>query len=354
MNSTNRMPLYNKVSLRPFIFLSQSIGFSTTLICLMFVPQIAMLFVTKSYNALAVIETALLASFTASLPAKLLCRKTNVILPNIAQGLIAGMLFPQDFPLVSVYFIILITFMISNYAFNSYDKTWGNTAAIAVAVAYLCGSQYFPTFLLTDKNSIMQNVVQMIYEDGTVTQLGYDNAITDFLNAHLFRFLGANIPNGYVALFWDNGSLIPAFRFNLLTLLSSAILLCTNIIKPLIPALFLVVYLVLVRVIGPLFIGGGLFTGDILIAMLTGGTLFCAVFLIQWYATLPLTLWGKVLYGLLCGVVAFFILGCGTTPSGAVFTVVLMNIISCILQTIEMNFVTKRVHTKLLAKLKAL
>ena len=35
--------------------------------------------------------------------------------------------------------------------------------------------------------------------------------------------------------------------------------------------------------------------GDMLLALLTSGTLFCATFLMQWYATIPVTVFGKYL-----------------------------------------------------------
>ena len=93
--------------------------------------------------------------------------------------------------------------------------------------------------------------------------------------------------------------------------------------------------------------------GDILLALLTGGTLFVSTFVIGWYGTNPLTIPGKIIYGVFAGFASFFISGCGTSPCGMVFTVITVNIVSVVIQQIEADYDKKRLE-KVMAKREAL
>ena len=150
-------------------------------------------------------------------------------------------------------------------------------------------------------------------------------------------------------MFWDTKSVIPAFRFNFIILISSIFIFSEDIIKCVIPFTFMLVYLSLVRLLSPVFFGGLQFQGDILLALLTGGTLFISVFILNWYGTTPVTLKGRFIYGFFAGILNFFISGCGTSSSGLLFTVLIVNIVSVIIQQTEakMNLLrTKRIVEK--------
>ena len=107
---------------------------------------------------------------------------------------------------------------------------------------------------------------------------------------------------------------------------------------------FLVVYTLLVRFVFPLMFGFPEVRGDVLLSLLTGGTLFCCTFVIGWYGTNPMTIGGKILYGSLAGLFALLVAGCGTSPSGMVFTVMIVNIISVFIQQFEMRYDRKRME----------
>jgi hypothetical protein len=56
---------------------------------------------------------------------------------------------------------------------------------------------------------------------------------------------------------------------------------------------------------------------------------------LQAFKTNPLTIAGKIVYGIIAAVVAFCIIGCGTSPIGSMFVVLIANICSPIIQFIE-------------------
>ena len=67
--------------------------------------------------------------------------------------------------------------------------------------------------------------------------------------------------------------------------------------------------------------------GDVLAAVMTGGLLFGAVFMITDYATSPVTPWGRVLFGAGCGLITFLIRNFGGFPEGVMFSILIMNVL---------------------------
>jgi electron transport complex protein RnfD len=314
-------------------------------------PQILILFFTKNFDALLVIIAALTASLAAEIIVMVKTNTSGGMLIACLQGIITGMLFPQSYPLLSVFLLTFCTFFIAKYAFGGLAGSWINVAALTVAIAFFTGSNYFPDFF--DSSALQhQNPSLFFLQDGNVSILRNDASIIAFFNSGIFRVFGAFVPDGYISLLWDSGFSVPAFRFNLLILLSSIFLLSLNMINWIIPFCYLTVYLVLVWFFGGLALGGNIASGDILLASLTGGTLFTAFFLLGWFGTTPLSVKGKVLYGIGAGIIAFFVSSFGLSSSGAVFTVLASNFISTLIQFFEIKFSKIRLNTKIIPKIK--
>lgn len=62
-----------------------------------------------------------------------------------------------------------------------------------------------------------------------------------------------------------------------------------------------------------------------LLALLTGGLLFGAVFMVTDYATTPVTKKGKLIFGFGCGLITFLIRQFGSYPEGVMFSILIMN-----------------------------
>ena len=302
--------------------------------------QVIMLFLTGSVNSLLVLFASLVASFATegiysiSLPTKKFLWQSSLL-----RGLVTGLLLPSTYQPFGVFMICFLSLVISKYMLkgkgNSFASSWVNPAAICVAACYLGGATAFPPIALTPDLLHEQNAALALIQTGEFPRLAIDSAITSRLNKFLFSRFGLSVPDGYVSLFWDSGSIIPAFRFNFIILICSILLISANIVDGIIPATFLAVYLILVRLFGQTFCGGLFARGDIFLAMLTSGTLFCAFFLLDWPGTTPTTKVGKIFYAIFAGVLAFFIVGVGTSSAGAVFTVLVTNVLSTIIQSVE-------------------
>jgi len=345
----------DRLSVKPYAYLTPSIGSVRKGILILLVPQIVMLLLTKSFVAVIVVLSAALGSVIAeSVVSFAIRRKKFEILSPLIQGLLTGMLLPSTYSPVAALLITMLTMLFCKYVFGGFASSWINAPAVAVTMAYLMNMGAFNVMQLSPDDLGARNAAMALIQGTSFKIISIDSAITSFLNRTVFGFFNIVIPDGYISLLWDTGSLIPAFRFNLLTILSSLVLFSLNMQDFLIPFIFIAVYGVLVRFVGPLITGGPALQGDVILALLTSGLLFSTLYLLQWYGTVPITRWGKSLYGACAGIVAFLIVGMGDSPVGFVFMILCMNIISAVIQVFESHQVRIRLEKNLVPRMQAI
>ncbi|MBR6918457.1 MAG: RnfABCDGE type electron transport complex subunit D [Clostridia bacterium] len=66
---------------------------------------------------------------------------------------------------------------------------------------------------------------------------------------------------------------------------------------------------------------------SMLTEVLSGGVIFCAIFMATDYATTPVAPWGKVIFGVGCGVITVLIRYFGAYSEGASFSILIMNLL---------------------------
>lgn len=323
-------------NINPFVYVRPSISAVTVRILVLLLIQVVMLLLTKSYDAAILIGTTALGGIAAaSVNFLIYHEKPFQFLNIIVQGIFIGFLLPQEFPVVVAFFITFFTLIISRCIFFKSVNCWINICCVAVMIAWFIGRQYFPQFIITKDLISLKNSSVYLLQNGSFPIYSLDSTITSFLNEKVFSIFKVTIPEGFVSLLWDTNSSIPAFRFNLLTIISSVIIFADNAFSFIIPTLMLCVYAVLIRLFAPIFFGGSFNQGDIILAFLTSGTLFCSVFLIQWYGTVPIFLSGKIILGILAGIIAFLVTGAGTSPIGMVYTVLITNFVNIFIRTFQ-------------------
>jgi len=344
---------HNTVTLKPFTYLTPSIRTTTIWSLALLGVQLVLLGLSGSYSSLIVIACSLAGAVFADVVFSLISKQTTSIswMITIEQGIVIGLLLPESYFPVAVFIITVVSLMLNKYAFGGFATSWANPVALTVALCYFLDMTVFPSYGLTMESLQIRNPALSMIQDGVFKTYSFDTPITDFLNKTVFSLFGVNVPSGYVSLFWDNGAAIPAFRFNFVTLVSSIILISFDMIDIIIPLCFVTVYSLLVKFVSPVMIGGLPYQGDIILALLTSGTLFCTLFVLQWYGTTPVTRIGKVVYGLLSGIIGFLILGCGTSPIGYVFIVLIMNTISPLIHVIESKNTRSMIERQLLPRL---
>ncbi len=327
---------YKLLTLAPFSYSVPSVGSSSLMILCLFLPQVFLLFFTKNYLSVLQIFISVLAAISADILYSLFVKKPIIpSITSILQGFLIGFFIPTGYSPFLLFFVIIFSLELTYYLFDGFAQSWVNPIAITVIFLYLFGTEFFPNFTVNTYHLQSPNIGQQLVNEGLIPKINLDESITNFLNGNLFRYAGVALPEGYVSIFWDTGSLIPAFRFNLLTIFAIIVLLAFGGIKWIIPSVFIFVYGLLVRIFGLFPYGGILNQGDILLAIFSSGTMVVAFLLLQWPGTTPLTIVGKVIYGVLAGVFAFLIMGAGTSPIGAMFVILLSNLISPLIQLLE-------------------
>lgn len=340
--------------IKPFIYKRPSISSVIIRMLILLSVQVFMLLFTKSYSAFGVVISAVLGAICAASINYLIYHEQPFhVMSIITQGMIIGLMLPESYPLVIVFFISLTSLVISRCLIFKGINSWINASIIAILIAWLVGNTYFPPFTITADLVPLRNSSLYLIQNGSFPTYSFDSSITSFLNSTIFAWFKITVPEGYISLLWDSHSIIPAFRFNIITIISSIIIFSDNSFSGIIPSLFLIVYGILVRLFAPMMFGGYFNQGDIILAILSSGTLFCATFLIQWYGTIPSTVTGKIILGITSGILAFFIIGCGTSPIGVAYTVLLTNIVSMFIKAFEekQNLIsTVKVINKIAAK----
>jgi len=340
--------LYDYVTLKPFKYLEPSIHSVAIAQLAVLVPYLILLGFTKSWSSLAIIGSAVLASIVCECVDLAYSRKTPFKWINcITRAIIIGLLLPEGFSPVAVFFVTLCTTLMCRYILGGFGDSWVCSAALAVAICWIIGTNVFPDFVLTSDVLASRNPSLALIQNGTFPVLQFDAAATTSLNDSIFSLFRVTVPEGYVSLLLDSQSVIPAFRFNLLTLVISIVLISFNFVKPLVPGVFILTYTILVRFVSPVFCPEMSGSGDILLALMTSGTLFCSLFLLQYVGTLPVTTFGKFVYGVCAGIIAFFVMGPGTSSVGFVFTVLLINVLSPVIQHFEHRRLQKTINQKL-------
>ena len=106
-------------------------------------------------------------------------------------------------------------------------------------------------------------------------------------------------------------------------LIGAAYLLISGVIRLRVPVIFIGTVAIGTWIFGD---HGGLFTGDWLYQILSGGLMLGAFFMATDYTTTPFTPVGQILFGLGCGIITVLIRVWGGYPEGVSYSILLMNI----------------------------
>ncbi len=345
------------ISVKPFVYSIPSISSVSKRFLVLLSVQILMLLITGSFNAFIVVMTTLAGSIFAAVINYYIKKEPLYNMMNLAiQGILIGLLLPETYPPAMAFVISFTTILISRTIVFKGINSWVNIPALATIIAWYIGGIYFPQFAVNSDLISLRNSSVYLIQNGYFPTYSFDNSITTFFNKYIFSIANVSIPEGFVSLLWDSNSVIPAFRFNLITIVSSIFIFSDNAFSVIIPSVFLSVYAILVRLFVPYLFGGSFCQGDMILALLTSGILFSAVYLIQWYGTTPVTVFGKISLGIITGIFAFAIVGCGTSPVGMAYTIICSNILSMVIRIFEEKkneLYVGRVLSKYSAKVKA-
>ena len=151
------------------------------------------------------------------------------------------------------------------------------------------------------------------------------SAISNFLNKAIFRFLGTEMPSGYIELFSLQTPGIIADRAVLILVFGTIVIASSQISRSWLSFLYLAVFGLLVRLAGDMASGELLWNGDVVYAIFSGGTLVTAFFLIADPSSGARSAPGNALMAIMAAALSMVFRYFGNTFYGGFFAVAIVN-----------------------------
>jgi electron transport complex protein RnfD len=158
-----------------------------------------------------------------------------------------------------------------------------------------------------------------------------DQIIGNFLNKYIFRFLGAELPPGYIDIFSLQSPGIIADRAVLALVISVAVIAAFEISRSWLSLLYLAVFGFLVRIFG----GDGWWTGDVIFTFFSGGALVTAFILIVDPSSGAKSVPGNIIIVVLAAVLSLVFRVFASVFYGCFFAVALVNALTPFLCKLE-------------------
>ena len=215
-------------------------------------------------------------------------------------GLLLALNFPATVPLWIAFVGSFIAIVIVKQLFGGIGQNFVNPALGARVILVVSWAKQMTGWVAPGPDAV-----------STATPLG------------LLKEGGAQFTD-YSSMFWGNigGCIGETSAFAIL--LGGIYLLLRRVITWEIPFIYIGTVGFMTFVLGP----QGMFTGDALYHVLAGGLMIGAFFMATDYATSPITLKGRVIYALGCGVLTVVFRLYSNMPEGVSFAIILMNIVT--------------------------
>lgn len=259
------------------------------------IPALIMAVVYFGFRALLLSAVCVLASVLSEFIARKVMKRNNTIsdLSAVVTGLILSLNLPVSLPLWMAVFGSVVAIVVVKQFFGGLGQNFVNPAITARIILMLCFASAMTSWTLP-------------MTDGVTGA----TPLTNLSTGEYPEFL--NMVIGY-----RGGSMGETCSLALLA--GGIYLVVRKVISPIIPLTF----------IGTVFVCG-LFAGFTyaIYSIFAGGLFLGAIFMATDYVTSPITKWGKVIFGVGCGVVTFLIRYFGSLPEGVSYAILLMNILT--------------------------
>lgn len=219
-----------------------------------------------------------------------LCKKAVTVgdLSAIVTGILLAFNLPADIPLWQAVIGSVVAIVVVKQLFGGIGKNFANPAITARIV------------MLVSFASTMSGGADTVSSATPLAQMGTD-AMPSLLTLFLGNHGGSLGETGALAL-----------------LIGGVYLIIRRVITWHTPVVF----------VGTVFVFTFILGENPVEHILTGGLLLGAIFMATDYSTTPSTKWGKVVFGLGCGLITVLIRVFGSYPEGVSFAILLMNILT--------------------------
>ena len=252
------------------------------------------------WNALWVVLVSTAAAVATEAALQLLMKKKVTIMDGSAAvtGLLLALNLPPSVPLYIPVVGSVFAIAIVKQCFGGIGGNFLNPALAARA------------FLMLSWPTAMTSWTMAADAVSTVTPLAAINEA------------GAGVPSPYLDMFLGNVGGCIGETSALALFIGGLYLVARRVIDPSIPVVYIAAVGLFTWVAGP----EGLFTGDGLYHMLAGGLMLGAIYMATDYTTSPMTVKGRIVFALGCGVVTCVIRLWGGYPEGVSYSILLMNL----------------------------
>jgi len=263
-----------------------------------------------------------------------------------ASALVFTLLLPNTIHPVYAVFGALFAMIVVKHSFGGLGSNWLNPSLGAYLFIRFSWPGIFarslegsPLKFLTEniQAGAVDAPMQIIKMHSAVTSL--DSTATGFLNKVIFSHIGSELPYGYIDLLFSRAPGIIADRGVLALLVGTIIITAFKIGRTWIPCVFLGTYGLLVFLFGGLSFEKLFFSGDILFAIFSGGTLAAAFIMSPDPATGAKSHFGILAAAMISAVLAFVFRYIGFEIYGALFAIALANTFTPILRFFETRYI---------------
>lgn len=293
------------------------------------------------HSALVIILSILSAVATEAMVMVIRKRKQTISDGSaFLTGLIIGMNLPPSAPVYIPVLSSIFAIGIVKQAFGGLGQNWANPAVAARVFALFAWTKEMTTWntpfiadslttatpLGASKTALVEHFGHGYITTANTTQgLSYSGPM-DILQSVSNDILKTDI-SYYNLFFGFKGGCIGEISIFLL-LIAACYLIYRKIITIETPLFFIGTVALLTWAFDGLKYGAGFFSGDALFHILTGGLVFGAFFCATDMVTTPLTIAGRIIFGVGCGIITVLVRMFGGLPEGVSLAILFMNMLT--------------------------
>ncbi len=242
----------------------------------------------------------------------------------VVTGMLLGFNLPYTIPIWQAMFGSVVAIVVVKQLFGGLGKNFANPAITARIVLMVSFAGAMTNFAIIGAPDTVSSATPLA---------GTASISTVFAGEY-----AGQSSNTLLTLFLGNHAGSIGETCALAILLGGAYLLCRRVISWHIPATF----------IGTVALFGAIAGRNALEYIMCGGLLLGAFFMATDYSTSPSTPWGKVIFGIGCGLITVLIREFGGYNEGVSFAILLMNIVAPYISSLTRKkpFGTKKIKTK--------
>ncbi|MBQ5346753.1 MAG: RnfABCDGE type electron transport complex subunit D [Ruminococcus sp.] len=259
------------------------------------IPAAVASVVVFGFRSLLVIGVCVAVCIFAEWGFEKICKKENTItdLSAVVTGMLLAFNLPVTIPLWQAAFGSLVAIVVVKQLFGGIGQNFANPAITARIIMMTAFSGSMTNWVIPDASS------------GATPLALITKGQTDALPSYINMFLGVR-----------GGCL--GETCTLALLLGGAYLLVKRVISWHTPVAFIGTVAIMSLVCGK----------DVLYQLMAGGLMLGAFFMATDYSSTPATKWGKIIFGVGCGLITALIRFWGNFPEGVSFSILIMNILT--------------------------